>query len=642
MLLSLVFHNHQPVGQLPWAYEDAWHDSYEPFLDVLEKHPRVKIALHYTGSLLEWLEAHRPQTLKRVRALVEKGQVEILGGGYYEPILAIWPRTDQEEQVARLSSTVERIFGQKPRGIWLAERVWEASLAPVLSDCGVDFTFVDSSVFEDAGLNEHQMLGTFQQCGAPLQLFPINRELRYHIPWNPVEQSIEYLKDLSRRAPNDAVVVFADDGEKFGAWPGTYDYIFGEGWLDSFFAALETNESWLQTVLPSEYSTQFATREELNLPPGSYPEMQEWSGGNWRNFFEKYPESRDIYREVLRASDAVHSAPEHPQFALALTHVLRAQANDALWHGVFGGLYLRHLRQALYSEAAKAQLLIDGSKPFARVMAQDEGEAIIETESQKIGVRTVGGHAFLWTSKNAQHNILSSLRRYRESYHTDVAQSDWYPRGALLDHFFGDSVTPESFASARYAEQGDFCSEPWDMHSVNSESQIKLQLHRDGFVWTRNASHQAIHAPLRLTKTLLLQAGSSSLQVEYSFCNTGTETFVTWWGTEWNVALSGVDLPERHYHADNHKQQLALDEFASFENVQNTIAADRWLQLWIEWQFPEPVSMWHVPISTISQKEGGAIEETPQSSAFVFHKRLHLEPGKEQIIKFNIEITSGS
>jgi hypothetical protein len=87
MFLSLVFHNHQPVGQLPWAYSDVWREAYQPFLKVLDKHPTVRVGLHYTGSLLDWLLTHKPETIEQIQKLVARGQVEILAGGYYEPIL---------------------------------------------------------------------------------------------------------------------------------------------------------------------------------------------------------------------------------------------------------------------------------------------------------------------------------------------------------------------------------------------------------------------------------------------------------------------------------------------------------------------------------------------------------------------------
>ena len=40
--------------------------------------------------------------------------------------------------------------------------------------------------------------------------------------------------------------------------------------------------------------------------------------------------------------------------------------------------------------------------------------------------------------------------------------------------------------------------------------------------------------------------------------------------------------------------------------VTNPIVADRWLQLWFEWEFETPFALWHVPLFTTSRKEGGS------------------------------------
>ncbi|HEX8236044.1 MAG TPA: alpha-amylase/4-alpha-glucanotransferase domain-containing protein [Abditibacteriaceae bacterium] len=640
MFLSLVFHNHQPVGQLPWAFNDVWREAYEPFLKVLDEHPSVRVGLHYTGSLLDWLLQHRPDTIAQVRRMAARGQVEILAGGYYEPILAVWPREDQVAQVSRLRDKVEQVFGVAPRGLWLAERVWEPALAEVISSCGIDYTFVDSSVFGAAGVAASQTFGFYQTSNTPLRVFPINEPLRHHMPWREPEWVIEYLKTTAQESKDDALALFADDGEKFGAWPGTFDLVYTRGWLDCLCIALEENAEWLSTVTPGEYLQTHQPLGSVDLPAGSYGEMQDWSGGNWRNFLNRYTESRDIYQEVLRSSEKVRSASNHPQHAPALNHVLRAQANDAYWHGVFGGLYLRHLRQALYAEATQAAILINGTEPFINVEEAPEGEALLNSESHRVGLRAHGGHGYLWISKPARHNILSTLRRYREPYHSQGAPVDWYPRGILLDHFFGEGVTPEQFATASFPEQGDFCSEPWQLQTETAADFVTATLQRHGHVWTQDPNGQALHAPLSITKRLTLRAASPRIEVEYSFRNAGAQSLDVWWGSEWNIAMTGVDLPDRHYHGDDHQKRHRFDEIAQFEAVTNPIAADRWLQLWVEWQFPQPLAMWHVPINTVSQKEGGDIETTPQSSAFVFHRRLQLQPQEEYSLSFTVEVTA--
>src|ERR1700687_4230369 len=84
---GLVLHNHQPVGNFPWVFQQVYQESYLPMIEALERYPRVRLSLHYTGSLLDWLEEAHPEFLQRIAALVLRGQVEIVGGGYYEPIL---------------------------------------------------------------------------------------------------------------------------------------------------------------------------------------------------------------------------------------------------------------------------------------------------------------------------------------------------------------------------------------------------------------------------------------------------------------------------------------------------------------------------------------------------------------------------
>ena len=81
----IVLHNHQPVGNFDGVIEQAYQDSYLPFLDVFERHPALRIGLHTSGCLMEWLDAHHPEYLDRLSALVAAGRIEIVGGAFYEP-----------------------------------------------------------------------------------------------------------------------------------------------------------------------------------------------------------------------------------------------------------------------------------------------------------------------------------------------------------------------------------------------------------------------------------------------------------------------------------------------------------------------------------------------------------------------------
>src|SRR5207244_13239011 len=78
--LTLIVHDHQPVGNFDGVIARACDDAYDPFLGFLERHPRPRIALHVSGQLLEWLAAHRRDHFTRLHAQIAGGQIEQWGG----------------------------------------------------------------------------------------------------------------------------------------------------------------------------------------------------------------------------------------------------------------------------------------------------------------------------------------------------------------------------------------------------------------------------------------------------------------------------------------------------------------------------------------------------------------------------------
>ena len=131
--LVLVFHNHQPVGNFDGVFEQAFQDSYLPFLDVFERYEGLRIALHTSGSLMEWLDARHPEYVDRLGGLVAMGRIEIVGGPFFEPILTMIPSRDRVGQITSYTQWLERRLGARVRGMWMPERVWEQSLTSDLS-----------------------------------------------------------------------------------------------------------------------------------------------------------------------------------------------------------------------------------------------------------------------------------------------------------------------------------------------------------------------------------------------------------------------------------------------------------------------------------------------------------------------------
>src|SRR3989338_8084573 len=186
--LVLCVHAHQPVGNFGWVFEEAYEKSYRPFFEVLEKHPGVPMSCHFSGSLIDWLEAHRPQFLETLRRMSERGQLEFIGGGYYEPIYGVIPKKDLEGEIEMMRNRIRHLFGVSPQGAWLTERVWDPELVGVLTGVGVEYTILDDFHLEKAGVTS-PVTGYYRTKDGKntLDLFASMKQLRYLMPFRKAE-----------------------------------------------------------------------------------------------------------------------------------------------------------------------------------------------------------------------------------------------------------------------------------------------------------------------------------------------------------------------------------------------------------------------------------------------------------------------
>jgi hypothetical protein len=466
--LALVFHDHQPIGNFDGVFEGAYQDSYAPLLELLKDYPDLPMVLHTSGSLLEWLVANHPEYIERVREFAERGQLEILGGPFYEPIMSCIPRRDRIGQISMYTEYLERHFGTRIRGMWVPERVWEQSFAADIADAGIEYTLLDDFHFRNSGMQPDQMHGYYltEDEGRLLKIFPGSEKLRYTIPWQDPEETIKYLRTVAERFPN-AAVVCGDDGEKFGTWPGSKEHVFTKGWLRRFLDTLRANLDWIQVCTTADIIDSQPPLGSIYLPDASYREMCEWAlpaemqleyakvtkahehdgdwpqlkqfmrGGFWRNFRVKYSEANDMYCRMLeistRLDDMAQSTvgEEHPDLiSAARTELYRAQCNCSYWHGAFGGLYLPHLRNGVYHHLIAADNLLeqaaDRTGHWVQVGADDfnlDARKEIRLASDRLIAYLApsrGGHLYELDIRATKHNQLATLNRRPESYHERI------------------------------------------------------------------------------------------------------------------------------------------------------------------------------------------------------------------------------
>jgi alpha-amylase len=684
--LILTLHNHQPVGNLQHVIEQAYQDSYRPFLDLFSRYESLKIALHTSGALMEWLDANHPDYVDRLAELAAAGRIEILGGAFYEPILAMIPRRDRIGQIRSYTRWLQDRLGATIRGMWVPERVWEQSMASDLADARIEYTVLDDFHFKNAGLTDAQLLGHLvtEDEGRVLSVFPGSERLRYLIPFGSPQQTIDHLAAMAEQHPN-AIAVFGDDGEKFGTWPETKKHVYDDGWLERFFDALVENQDWVQVTTLAESVDNVLPVGKIFLPDSSYREMTEWAlpaeklaeyeriaqemketphwsalrpfvrGGFWRNFQVKYPEAGEMYARMMmvsrRLEEAVHTSTHGGRIDGSLldqarTELYKGQCNCAYWHGAFGGVYLPHLRNAVYRNLIAADNLLDRAagrgETWIEAVADDFNfDARHEVQlanDQLLALITPnnGGQIVELDVRKIRHNLLATLARRPEAYHrrildetqrpngecasihdrvvlkqADLAQRiqyDDHPRKALLDLFYDNDVTLEAVASGKAAVGGDFVDGRYEARVRRNPTRIQVQLSRQG---------DAYGVPLRITKGLTLDAGSSTLQIAYLLEGLPPDRPLHF-AVEFNFAGMPSGLDDRYFYDTDGNHLGELGSRLELSDVLSLGLKDEWLGIDVNLKASRPTHFWTFPIETVSQSESG-FELIHQSTVVLPH-----------------------
>jgi hypothetical protein len=682
--LIMVLHCHQPVGNFDHVFKMALEKCYRPVLDLLDAYPNVKVGLHFSGPLLEWMEKNRPECVDLMARMVGRGQVEPLSGGFFEPLLATIPVRDAKGQILMMNDFISKRFSRKPAGFWLAERVWDPHLPVTLEGTGMAYTIVDDTHMYYAGLKENDIYGSYftEKGGRTLGLLATPMVMRYMIPFRLVEDVMAHLKaqaDLGHK-----LAVYGDDGEKFGLWPGTYEWVIKKGWLEKFFNAIEENREWLQTTLPGDFMASNPPLGRIYLPQASYEEMTAWAlpaeqthalekiiaalkkdgrwdewrpfvrGGIWDNFLVKYEESNRMHKKMIFLSEKISDDTG------AMEYLWRAQCNCGYWHGAFGGLYLGHLRRAIHENLIKAQASIMADSDKKILLFKDDidkdgyNEILMWNNKISLGISPKrGGGIFELCHFPTALNLSDILSRRREAYHYelgnikqnevikekdrdgilsihDISQSggdlnklivyDRYDKISLLDHFLGEKATIGGYAVNDYPEDGDFVQAKYSMEE-DKVTQASVLIRL-----SRKGSVGA--AEMLLDKAIHIK-NKAGATIDYTFENPGPQPVSTRYGCEFNLNLYSDQDPQRYYLCRESGTVRNVSETGAEDNLTGFELINKPDNLRLIFEFSRPVSAWFYPIMTVSKSEEG-FEYAYQGTSLLFLFPMNLEPNKNE------------
>ena len=562
--LALGSYNHLPDGTEESVFEETYQTCYRPFLSVLYRFPDIFASIHYSGSLLRWLESRHPEFLMLLEEMVLRKQIELLGGGFFAPLLPLLSNADRLGQIEYLTTFIRKNFGRRPRGCWIPEYAWEPSLASSLQTSGMDFTFLPVSHFRAAGLSEDDFFAPVltEDQGRALAVYPVfDCQLSFDSSQG-LEETLEAVRS-TYGLDHPLVVVFLAGEAIKGLWSKSV-YESPDVYLEKTFTGLRKESLSMDTVTPARYLRSMRHFKRTYFPSGS-TERYLASGFSARLKRERVAAQKSLNGEgerflslggirlpLLRYEEGV-TLYAKMQYVHLLTGQLRGdksrkktaqeelwrgQSGDAYWFKPGGGIYRLSLRKAVY------EALIEAEKTTRQKGAFNSG--IIQTDIDFDGVKEI---LFQGTDVNAYLHArgavlfeLDSIKTSRNLANTfngceedDSIEHSGPRRRCFLDRFQSRPVTTAEFARFESEDIGTFADSYFSVREVKRSNQ-EICLIRDGLVCIRERK-----VPVTVEK--VFQFRKTGLTVRYSITNRGSDDLICVHACDLN--LSPSSRPEK-------------------------------------------------------------------------------------------------
>jgi len=462
-----------------------------------------------------------------------------------------------------------------------------------------------------------------------------------------VESALNAVRSYNKN--EDSAAIIFDDAEKFGMWPGTHEWVYNKGWLERFVQGVLSDSS-IETMQFGTYFAQNTTRGIAYLPNVSYFEMGEWSlraddalaleafkeemgferyerigvkflkGGIWKNFFVKYEESNRLHKRMVELSKARTSIDDKNFDEL----LYKLQTNDALWHGVFGGLYLPNLRDNAYNFLVQAEKIRYKGKSL---IAEDENEMDGHPKIKMVTPKHLLRFDARWGGQLVEFDLFSkpfnwqnTLTRRKEHYHhiilspkepknhdtssakhhdgidtihsaemvlgetsKDVLIFDWYLKNSFIDHFSDSSFTLEHFRHCDFREYGDFANQPF----ISGFTQEQITFERSGGLYLPGKQNS------KLKKCYKTAKNGFDFTIDF---DTETPDF-------FNYVLE-LNLHFADYEKVSVNSHSSLDP-ARMEHLNTIVIKDNYLNKKIVITLSDHVDLLFYPLETLSQSEKG-------------------------------------
>jgi len=423
------------------VFEKEYQSVYKQLISFLYSHPKFDFSFSFTGTQLSFYRQNHPEVIKILSELTERHQVEVLGGGYYYPVLPLLFPIDRTGQIEKLTSELRATIGKRPRGITLFESIWDPSLVTTIQSCGMEYVHLDSTLIPE-NKNVFCPLISSEQ-GKTIKIIPTYKEFK------PLaeEKAEDWFKRIKRSVDkksgkNNAPLVsmvFTAQEIKFLLDSHFFDEVQQCIQNDLFTLTiaqvyLKDASIFLQSYIPAGMDWEIA---QWAQKPYTLTENKSRFPITIHDFLNAYPENHRLYERMMYLS-----------ILLSQCHgdkVRKSTAREKSWQAQTGIFYVcspkgipaaAKLRQEAYHALNEAERIIRECEKFSDSITSFDyngdglNEYVCQMEKYNSVISPTAGSILELDVLKAGGNYADSLNRIE----TFDSVQDNYARGLFVEH----------------------------------------------------------------------------------------------------------------------------------------------------------------------------------------------------------------
>lgn len=548
---------------------------YQPLAKMLYSHQNISFSLAFNGIQIQHYKKRRNELITILKLLSDRKQVEILGGGFYDPILPLLYSVDRNGQIDMLSSEIRQSIGIRPRGITLFADCWDSSLVNNLQTCGIEYFLLDSAIIPE---EKKKFLPLFMSdLGKSIEIFPYYDSF---IPDNniSVEDFVEKItKAVEKVEKKDTYCQIQPERiVNINLSHDLVEELLSTKWFEKFSDYLNENpDCRIKTTIPSAYRKNSIIKVPAYIPAGINSSIAKWIGHAFtederkqkypltvHDFMSTYPQSHELYNRIMYVSMLVNQyKKDKMRKNEARQKLWQAQSGIGLLCTSKGAFSNSKYRQQCYKYLMEAEkILREGSEFKESVSCFDYNsdglnEYVCRMQNYFSYIALNGGSIQELDILKNTGNYADNLSRY-EPYDEF---SDSYERGLFVDHVFSQEQF-DQYLQGKPAGDGVFSGVKY--------SELKYSQNHHEVQFAADAVFQPTKQKLYLRKKYIIN--STGMNVQYILRNESDKPLKAIFAIENNFAHTNFDSENITYYnlevVDN-DNKLVLNPAESTEQL---------------------------------------------------------------------------